>query len=104
MTVTTHRMPPAILAARHARTGRARVLGAALVKVLATNLDDAERPWSIGVDAFVLTGFLVLLCWETGEFAYTGLWVHLAAAVVVLVAGVVYAFRAFTTTRSENDR
>lgn len=105
MTALTHRVPPEILAARHAQRGRFRALTTALVKALAANVNDSDRPWSIGIDAFVLAGFLVLMCWETGEFAYTGLWEHLAAAAVVLVAATVYAFRAFTTpTRSETNR
>lgn len=95
--LTSHREPPPILAAKHARRGRLRRLAAALRKNLAANLRDSDRPWGAGIDAFVLAAFLVLMCWETEQFAYGAPWEHLAAAAVVLVAGVVYAFRAFTT-------
>jgi hypothetical protein len=88
---------PVILPAKQARP--------ALSQRLAEGLRHADRPWSIGLDFTVLAGFLALLCWETGQFAVTGDGANLAAAVLVLTSGVIYAFRAFTSpARSENDR
>lgn len=69
-----------------------------VLRAFAAGLRDANRPWSIGIDVLVLAGFLALMCWEVGEFAFTGDCAHLVAAVVVLAGGAVYAFRAFTTT------
>lgn len=86
---------PSIRPAKHAQPTWSGLFVAA-----ARNVD---RPWSIGVDALVLAAFFGLMCWEGWQFGLTGAWEHLAVATVVLVAGVMYAFRAFTAPdRSES--
>lgn len=106
MTATLHhREPPAILPARHAQPSVGRTIARNLRRALTAAAHNTDRPWSIAVDAMVLAVLTGLMCWEIGEFGFTGVWEHLAAAVAVLVAGTLYAFRAFTTPdRSEHHR
>lgn len=85
---------PNILPSKHARPS--------LRRVIADRLRNTDRPWSIAVDLLVLAGFTVALCWEVWEFGLDGEWEHMAIACVFLAAGVVYAFRAFTTDREDH--
>lgn len=88
---------PKILPAKHARPS--------LYRALVDGLRNADRPWSIGIDLLALACFTAAMCWEVWEFAQDGEWEHMAIACAALIAGTVYAFRAFTgPTRSENDR
>lgn len=75
-----------------------------LPQTLIAGLRDVDRPWSIAIDLLVLGAFVALMCWEVWEFGLDGEWEHLAAACVCLVAGVLHAFRSFTTDRPETDR
>jgi acyl-CoA synthetase (AMP-forming)/AMP-acid ligase II len=88
---------PQLLPPQHARRTRSRRRGA-----LAAGLRHGDRPWSIALDAAVLATFVGLLCWESWEFGVDGEWEHMAAAIAVLIAGAVYAFRVFTADREDH--
>jgi hypothetical protein len=100
VTALTHRVPPEILAARHAHTGRRRAAGA-LKAQLAATVTAAARPWSIGIDVLTVASLLTLMCGEVAGYGFTRDWQHLAAAVIAYTAATVYAFRAFTTERED---